>query len=213
MTKRLLTSEELLQICLESEDKPTGSDSELLDVFDENGNFLGLAPRLLCHRLGLIHQVVYVMIENDKDKILLQTRGDVLKGRLDIAVGGHVANGDKSPLEALLREMQEELAFTPMVDKLKPICIYIRISKDNLKKPKEVNREQRHVYFYKMDTSEVEKLNKNFKHRSSSQAVLRIDWFDISDILKACDESRVADGLQATLAHYLFWKNIASLKN
>lgn len=212
MTKRLLTSEELLQICLEAEDKPTGSDSELLGVFDEDGNFVGLAPRLLCHRLGLIHQVVYVMIENDKEEILLQTRGDVLKGRLDIAVGGHVESDDKSPLEALLREMQEELAFTPKADKLKSICIYTRMSKDNIKKPREVNREQRHVYFYKIDTSEVEKLNKNFKNRRSSQTVLRIDWFDISDVLKACDESRVADGLQATIAHYLFWKHCMSLK-
>lgn len=143
MEKKTLTFEELLAITIESEDEGAASDSELLEVVDKAGNSLGLAPPLICHRLGLIHKVVYAVVENNEGDILLQTRGDTSIGRLDVAVGGHVSPDDASPLEAMIREMHEELAFNPDVGKLELIAKYNRTEKHNPRKPREVNREQR----------------------------------------------------------------------
>ena len=36
--------------------------------------------------------------------------------------------------------------------------------------------------------------------------VLEINWFKLDDIIKNCDLSNAADGLYATIPHYLLWK-------
>ena len=59
---KTLSVEEIVDLAIQAEEKPPKSSTELLEVFDNNGKSLGAAPRLLCHRLGLIHQVVHVLV-------------------------------------------------------------------------------------------------------------------------------------------------------
>jgi isopentenyldiphosphate isomerase len=88
-------------------------DEELLEIIDEEGNVLGLAPRSEIHgNPTLLHRVVHVLVFNSGGNLLLQKRSmrkDVAPGRWDTSVGGHVAPGEDLA-EAARREMMEELA-------------------------------------------------------------------------------------------------------
>ncbi len=85
---------------------------ELLEVVDESGRVIGLAPRSLVHAdRNLLHRVVHVLVVNRAGDLLLQKRSaakDVAPGRWDTSVGGHLVPGE-SAQEAACREMKEEL--------------------------------------------------------------------------------------------------------
>lgn len=87
-------------------------DDELIEIVDENGQVLRLAPRSEVHgNPSLRHRVVHVLVFNRKGELLLQKRSmskDVAPGRWDTSVGGHVDPGE-SLLEAAARELKEEL--------------------------------------------------------------------------------------------------------
>ena len=77
-----------------------------------------LAPRWLCHLLGLRHPCVHVMIWWSSPGlgpvIVCQVRSWTKRdfpGHLDISVGGHRV-GDAAPYASALREMREELGLT-----------------------------------------------------------------------------------------------------
>lgn len=182
------------------------SDAEILEVLNENGESIGTAPRFLCHRLGLIHQVVFLIIEDYDGKMLLQTRGDFNKRRYDLPVGGHMNVDDNSPIDALCREMREEIGLEVHQDELSLICSYMRKVKEDLKKPKEMNCELRYVYLYKVNKNQSDSILSHFKDRFEKEMVLEINWFPLEDIIKNCDLSNAADGLCATIPHYLMWK-------
>ena len=46
----------------------------------------------------------------------------------------------------------------------------------------------------------------DFKDRFEKEMVLEINWFSLDEIIENCDCSNVADGLNATIPHYLMWK-------
>ena len=77
--KKVIDLETLMELASFNIDSMKKSDGEMLEVLGENGEILGVAPRFLCHRLGLIHQVVFLVIENHEGGLLLQTRGDFNK--------------------------------------------------------------------------------------------------------------------------------------
>lgn len=200
MKNNLLTTDEILELTIE--ESSSNSDRELIPVFNEEGVQLGVAPRLLCHRLGLIHKVVYAIIINEENKILLQVRGDRKKGRLDVPVGGHVSIEDKSNEDAIQREMLEELGMYVEKDQFKLFDVYYRIREFNIKKPIEVNREIRYLYLYEMSKEKEKELNEKFSNRAEQQAVVDFKWMDINKVLEYCDTSMVADGLGASLIHF-----------
>ncbi len=200
-----ISLDKLMSLTLDANQQKSPSDNELLEVFDVDGNLIGVAPRLLCHRLGLIHQVVYLMIESDNGRLLLQTRGDTKDGRLDIAVGGHVAAGEQ-PVRALLREVNEEIGLVIDESRLVHIATYKRYQHPTLKKPNTLNREIRHVFVLSMNDYDLGQLQGAFSNRAEKGMVRNISWFDTEQVLNAIDESRTADGLAATFPHYLFWK-------
>lgn len=88
---------------------------ELLEIVDEQGKPVGVAPRSEVHgNPALIHKVVHLLVLNAKGDILLQKRSmnkDVAPGRWDTSVGGHVEYGEDIGA-ALGRELQEELGLT-----------------------------------------------------------------------------------------------------
>ncbi len=90
-------------------------EEEILEVVNEKGSVLRLAPRSEIHGdPSLIHRVVHVLVFNEKGELLLQKRSmnkDVAPGRWDTSVGGHVEPGEE-PAGAAKREMQEELGIS-----------------------------------------------------------------------------------------------------
>jgi len=89
---------------------------EVLEVVNYKGEVIGILSRTSIHgNPSLIHRVVHVLVFNGKGDLLLQKRSmnkDVAPGKWDTSVGGHVNPGE-DPLDAVRREMEEELGVTP----------------------------------------------------------------------------------------------------
>ena len=87
---------------------------EILPIIRENGIVYAQATRKYCHGGSfLLHPVVHLHIINRNAELYLQKRSmkkDLLPGRWDTAVGGHVDYGEYIS-EALHREAAEELGF------------------------------------------------------------------------------------------------------
>ena len=96
------------------DEKPDAS-HEFFPVVSEDGTVLGKATREHCHDGSkLLHPVVHLHIIDREENIYLQKRSmkkDIMPGKWDTAVGGHVAFGE-SIMEALYRESREELGLT-----------------------------------------------------------------------------------------------------
>lgn len=88
------------------------ANEEILEIVDENGRVLRLAPRAEIHgNPSLLHRVVHVLVFNSEDELLLQKRSmskDVAPGKWDTSVGGHVGPGEELSVAAR-RELIEEL--------------------------------------------------------------------------------------------------------
>ncbi len=89
------------------------SKEEIFPIVDEDGNQISTAPRSVCHdgKSMLLHPVVHLHIINKEGDLFLQRRSmtkDLLPGKWDTSVGGHVSPGE-SIEEALKREAYEEL--------------------------------------------------------------------------------------------------------
>jgi len=94
---------------------------EYFYVVDEDDNVIGKATRSECHRRGLIHRSVYIIVMNDKGEVFLQKRSmkkDLYPGCYACSATGHVEYGE-SYEEAARRELKEELGIE---SPLKKIC-------------------------------------------------------------------------------------------
>ncbi|MEM2163987.1 MAG: hypothetical protein QXR62_06180 [Candidatus Bathyarchaeia archaeon] len=68
------------------------SKDEHLYVVDENDNVIGWASRGECHKRGLIHRSVYVIVLNDRGEVFLQKRSmskDLYPGLYACSASGH----------------------------------------------------------------------------------------------------------------------------
>ena len=94
--------------------KSVRGNTEILPIIEEGGVVVGRSTRKACHNNpSMLHPVVHLHIIDPYDNIFLQKRSatkDLLPGRWDTAVGGHVTYGEM-PVEALVRESGEELGF------------------------------------------------------------------------------------------------------
>lgn len=98
------------------------SEEEYLYVVNENDEVLGRAARSSCHREGLIHRSVYVIVINGRGEIFLQKRSmkkELYPGYYACSATGHVEYGESYD-EAAKREMKEELGIEEAP--LKEIC-------------------------------------------------------------------------------------------
>lgn len=86
---------------------------EWFPVVDDEGHEISRALRSLCHdgKSMLLHPVVHLHLFNKKGELFLQKRAmtkDLLPGKWDTSVGGHVSPGESAE-DALKREAAEEL--------------------------------------------------------------------------------------------------------
>lgn len=84
----------------------------MFPVINEQGEFIKLAPRSVCHdgKSMLLHPVIHLHIINTDGMIFLQLRSpdkQIQPGRWDSSVGGHVSPGETFE-QALEREAMEE---------------------------------------------------------------------------------------------------------
>ena len=92
---------------------PHLDDEELLiEVSDDDSEIIGSVARKRVHNNpSIIHRAVHIVILNDEGLMLLQKRSmtkDIMPGRWDTSVGGHVGWGQTYE-EAAVREAEEEL--------------------------------------------------------------------------------------------------------
>lgn len=87
--------------------------NEYFDVLNSNGEYTNeVASREECHKKGLYHKaVVVIVLSTDNKKVLLQKRSANKKlwpNLWDITAGGHVLSGELG-YEAVIRETKEEI--------------------------------------------------------------------------------------------------------
>lgn len=110
--------------------KDPSTDSELLEVVDEDDRVLRLESRRMIHLQGLLHRAVHVILSRADGSIVLQRRAstkDHYPGWWDLSVGGHVAPGEAYE-QAAVREMAEEMGVRGAMPRLAAV---LRPSRDN----------------------------------------------------------------------------------
>ncbi len=81
---------------------------EYLDIYDEEGNFLGKEDRRVVHQKGLWHKTVHCWLYDTAGNIYFQIRKD--KGKMYTTASGHVKAGE-TVKEAFGREVKEEIGY------------------------------------------------------------------------------------------------------
>lgn len=92
---------------------------ETLDIYDEDMNHLGTAPRKQVHEEGMWHTVFHCWIVNQPNKVWLQFRSSKRSSnpnKLSVSVAGHLQAGE-SPKDGI-REIEEELGLKVDINKL-----------------------------------------------------------------------------------------------
>ncbi len=79
---------------------------EYLDIYDEQGTFLGTEERGVVHTKGLWHKTVHCWLYDKEGNIFFQRRAD--RGTLYTTSSGHLSAGE-SVTEAFQREIKEEI--------------------------------------------------------------------------------------------------------
>ncbi len=82
---------------------------EVVDIVDEAGNVLHQATKTEAHQHGWLHKTVIGYLKYGNDWALVRQAADRQDaGQLVAPVGGHVKAGEKE-IDALLREVEEEI--------------------------------------------------------------------------------------------------------
>ena len=79
---------------------------EYLDIYDENGKFLGTEERGIVHSKGLWHKTVHCWLYDRDGNVFFQRRSD--RGTLYTTSSGHLS-ARESVTEAFQREIKEEI--------------------------------------------------------------------------------------------------------
>jgi isopentenyldiphosphate isomerase len=141
-------------------------DDELVDVYDDSLERVGVATRDEAHRRGLWHLNLHCWIVTKRKggAVLFQVRSEdkpTFAGLLDSTVGGHYKAGEK--LEDVAREIEEEIGLNPDVEKLVPLGSRVDVSGlDGLSKREIAEvffiRDDRPLRAYRVDPLEVRAL-------------------------------------------------------
>lgn len=97
-----------------------GIHMEYLDIYDENGKFLGSEERSKVHKEALWHNTVHCWLYDSEGNVYFQIRKD--KKKLYTTASGHVKSGETIK-EAFGREIKEEIGYDVDYNKTKLIEI------------------------------------------------------------------------------------------
>jgi len=141
-------------------------DDELVDVYDDALNKIGVVTRNKAHEKGLWHLNLHCWIVTKRKggAVIFQVRsGDkpTFKGLLDSTVGGHFKAGER--LEDVAREIKEEIGLDPDVGRLVPLGRRVDVSGYHGLSKREIAevffiRDDRPLLAYKVDPLEVRAL-------------------------------------------------------
>lgn len=162
---------------------------ELFDICDENGIPTGeTIERTKAHELGVCHRTAHIWVIREKDgafQALLQKRSmnkDSFPGKYDTSSAGHIQAGDE-PTQSAVRELSEELGIYAKEEELIPIGkAHISYEKEFYGK---LFRDKEVAFIYAYDgLVEEDKLVLQKEELDS------VKWFDVKEIVKACEEPR-----------------------
>jgi isopentenyldiphosphate isomerase len=123
-------------------------ETEMLKVFDDQGNHIGVATRADVHTLGLWHEAFhcwFISREKDINYIYLQQRSkekDMYPNLFDITAAGHLLAHET--VEDGIREIKEEIGIHVTMEELIPLgTIPYCVEKDNI-----IDKEMAHIFLY-----------------------------------------------------------------
>ena len=153
---------------------------ELIGVYDENDNYIKGYPRIEVRSKNLIHRATDIMVLNEKNEILVQTRSktkEYCPGFLDAVFGGMVSDKEDVDISAE-RELGEEAGLD--ISKLK----------NKLIKHGKFFYQDQHTstfeyLYYIFITPEEEKLISFRDHEVSS-----VKWYSKEDLKKLISEGK-----------------------
>ena len=106
--------------------------AELIDIYTQDGEHIGVADRDVAHRFGLWHRTIHCWIIKDGSKIIFQKRGRNLAvepGKLTSTASGHLVAGE-TPAQGFAREVFEEVG----IKIENPVEIFSQIYQSNTAK-------------------------------------------------------------------------------
>jgi len=96
-----------------TEETKKGDRKEIIDIFDESRIRIGIGPRdAFLSNMSIVKSVVWALIFDREGRVLIHQRSANAKdnqGLWDKSVGGHVSTEDLDTIEAVKREIAEEL--------------------------------------------------------------------------------------------------------
>jgi isopentenyldiphosphate isomerase len=163
-------------------------------IVDEQDNAVGEAPLQEALAKGLIHRVVFVILENTQGEVLLQRRSAHMRlfpGCWDISAGGHVDDGH-SYIEAARIEVAEELGIEAQLGLEEVAHFYTEQPYPD----QPVVRRFVKVYRIRFD---------ELPHTLEAQEVSEVRWFSKDDLAKLVsdDPKKIASGLALVHEHVL----------
>ena len=161
---------------------------EQIDIVNDKNEVIKTTGKFIAHKEGLLHRIVIGELVNGKGEYcFVKQSGDRQDpGQYVSPIGGHVGSLEGSD-EALIRECEEELGFTPNNLEFVGSTIYDR---------EVIGRRENHLFLvYKIHGEEDPVLN----HESVS-----FKWFSINDIQRTLHDNPQTFG---AAWHHVF-KNI-----
>lgn len=103
---------------------------EYLDIYDENGNYIGVEKRDIVHKKALWHNTVHCWLYDKEGNIYFQIRKD--ENKLYTTASGHIIAGETIK-EGFGREVEEELGIKVNYNEAILVDI-VKFSLDKIKK-------------------------------------------------------------------------------
>lgn len=168
--------------------------AEKIDVLNKWGEATGeIMDRDECHKKGIWHRAISIILVNDNGDVLLQQRSKNKKtwpNMWDVMAGGHVLAGEFG-YEAAIRETKEEVG----IDITKEDLLYIGSTTSENIFPNIINR---HYNEYFVITKKVD--IKDIKLQEDE--VQDIRWFKKEEVINRIHNNY--DGLTEKIAQWLF---------
>ena len=149
--------------------------NEIISIYDENDNYVGKDSRINMRKNNLIHRCTTILILNQKNEILVQTRAltkEYCPGYMSDVTGGIVCEGETVESNAQ-KELEEELGID--ISKTKNKLQFLR---KYFYEEKNICKVWIYEFFIRITDDEA----KNIKFKDHE--VSKIDWFTKDSLLK-----------------------------